>query len=321
MTLFEEAVALHRGDPLAALADFPFAQAAAAHLTQVVIAAHRGRIAADLALGHHEEVVGPLQALIEQHPLDEGLRGQLMTALYRCGRQSDALRVYTDARATLAEEVGLDPGPELQAMERSVLSHDPALDAPVPLSSIGRLAVLPTPLTSFVGRRAEQRVLAAATAATRLVTIVGPAGVGKTRLALVMADAVAAERELWFVELAAVSDPRSVPAAVADALGARDLTSGEHGSAGAPAARIIERLGDRELLVVLDNCEHVLGAVADLVGQLLSSCRRLSIVATSRQPLGVPGEHQVPLEPMSDDDAAALFVERGRRGRPALRHR
>ena len=210
----------------------------------------------------------------------------------------------------MAEEVGLDPGPELQAIERSVLSHDPALDAPVPLTSIGRLAVLPTPLTSFIGRRAEQRVLAAATAATRLVTIVGPAGVGKTRLALVMAEAVAAERELWFVELAAVADPRPVPAAVADALGARDLTSGERGSAGAPVTRIIERLGDRDVLVVLDNCEHVLDAVAELVAQLLSSCRRLSIVSTSRQPLGVPGEHQVPLEPMSDDDAAALFVER-----------
>ncbi len=247
LTLFEQAVALHRGDPLAALTDFPFAQTAAAHVTQVLIEAHRGHIAADLALGHHEDVVGPLQALIEQHPLDEGLRGQLMTALYRCGRQSDALRAYTDARATLAEEVGLDPGPELQAIERSVLSHDPALDAPVPLTSIGRLAVLPTPLTSFIGRRAEQRVLAAATAATRLVTIVGPAGVGKTRLALVMAEAVAAERELWFVELAAVADPRSVPAAVADALGARDLTSGEHGSAGAPVTRIIERLGDRDV--------------------------------------------------------------------------
>ena len=310
LTLFEQAVALARGEPLAALTDFPFAQAAAAHFAPVLIEAHRGRISAELALGHHEDVVGPLGELVERHPLDEGLRGQLMTALYRCGRQTDALRVYADGRATLADEVGLDPGRELQALERSILSHDPALDAPVPLASIGRLAVIPTPLTSFVGRATEQRDLATATAATRLVTIVGPAGVGKTRLALAMADAVAADRELWFVELAAVSDPRSVAAAVADALGAWDLAPGEHGSVAAPAARIVERLGDREVLVVLDNCEHVLDAVAALVGQLLPSCRRLSLVCTSRQPLGIPGERQVPLEPMSDDDAATLFVER-----------
>jgi len=317
---FEAAVALIRGPPLGDLLDHRFAREAASRLDQIVVSAHEGFVDAELASGHHAEVVGRLTDLVDVHPLHERFHAQLMVALFRAGRQSDALRVYQQVRALLAEELGLEPGPELRALERAVLSQDPSLAAPIPLASIGQMARLPLPLSTFVGRATELDVLRHAMATARLVTLVGAGGAGKTRLVLEVAGRLAAEGEVWFVDLAPIADPGAVAEAVASAVGARDHSP--TGSASAPAPpelRAIARLGDRTVVLVLDNCEHVLDTAAAVAARLLSACRGLQIVATSREPLGVPGEHQCPLGPMTDDDATALFAARAEAVQPRFR--
>jgi predicted ATPase len=257
-------------------------------------------------------VLVELDRLIHEHPLWERFHAQLMLALFRCGRQSDALRAHRRARALLAEEVGLEPGPELRALERAVLAHDPSLAAPIPLTPT-RAPDLPRPLTSFVGRATERALLQASIATSRLVSVVGPAGVGKTRLALDVAGGLATEREVRFVELAPTNDADSVDEVVAIAVGAPDRApSSEVGGRRSPVDRTIERLGDRSVVAVLDNCEHLLDPVAELVGRLLAGCPALRIVTTTREPLGLDGEHQVVVGPLTDEDAATLFAERAR---------
>ena len=317
---FRGAVSLVRGPPLADLLDHPFAREAASRLDQLVISAHEGLIDAELASGHHADVIPQLTELVSAHPLWERFHAQLIVALFRCGRQSDALRAYQQVREMLAEEMGLEPGPELRALERAVLSHDPSLAAPVPLASIGQLTPLPAPLTSFIGRTTERSALEDALATARLVTVLGPAGVGKTRLVLEVAGAIASAREVWFVELALVVDPAAVAEAVASAVGAQDHSPARGaGALRPPELRAIERLGDRTVIVVLDNCEHVLDAAADVAARLLAGCPGLRIVATSREPLSLDGERQLVLGPLTDDDATALFAARAQAVQPRFR--
>ncbi|HEV7761227.1 MAG TPA: BTAD domain-containing putative transcriptional regulator, partial [Acidimicrobiales bacterium] len=314
---FAGAVALVRGAPLGDLLDHRFAREAASRLDQLVISAHEGLVDAELASGRHADVVDRLTRLVRAHPLWERFHAQLVVALFRCGRQSDALRAYQDARHLLAEEVGVEPGPELRALERAVLSHDPTLAAPIPLASLRQQPVLPAPLTSFVGRGVELDRLERVLATSRLVTVLGPGGVGKTRLGIEMALRIAAEQEVWFVDLAPVVDPGAVAETVASAVGAQDRAPA--GTARPPEARTIERLGRRRVVVLLDNCEHVIDAAARCVAQLLASCPALRIVATSREPLGLDGEHQLPLGPLADTDAAALFTARAEAVQPLFR--
>ena len=191
---FQAAVSLVRGPPLGDLLDLRFAREAASRLEQVAIAAHEGYIDAELASGHHADVVAQVTDLVAEHPLWERFHAQLMLALFRCGRQSDALRAYQQVRELLAEEMGLEPGPELRALERAVLSHDPTLAAPISLTPLRVPASTPTPLTSFIGRTVELAALAESMVESRLVTFVGPAGSGKTRLALEMATRLAPHR-------------------------------------------------------------------------------------------------------------------------------
>jgi DNA-binding SARP family transcriptional activator len=217
---YREAAALVTGPPLEGLLDFPFARDAAPRLEQLSITVHEGFVDAELAQGHHADVVHTLTELVAAHPLWERFHAQLILALYRCGRQSDALRAYQHVRTLLADEMGLDPGPELRALERAVLSHDPALAAPVPVAPFHPAVTAPVPLTAFIGRATDLAALTDAHGTSRLVTVVGPGGAGKTRLVLALTESFALHVEWWFVDLSAVVDERAVADAVATPIGA-----------------------------------------------------------------------------------------------------
>jgi predicted ATPase/DNA-binding SARP family transcriptional activator len=314
--LLREALELWRGPALADVADAPFAAPQAVRLEESRLAAVEDRIEADLALGEHSTLVPELQQLVDAHPLRERLRGQLMRALYGSGRQAEALAVFEDARRTLADELGADPSAELAAVHLAVLRADESLTTPAPVRHR-----LPAQLSSFVGRDEELRRVGKLLGEARLVTITGPGGAGKTRLAIEAASRHAGESCL--VELAPLGAGADVPLAVLTALGLRDAglrTVTE--SPLSPTDRLAAALADRRLLLVLDNCEHVVADAARLAGQLLSACQLLRILVTSREPLGLTGETLCPLSglalPSTDVDlsgaseypAVRLFADR-----------
>jgi DNA-binding SARP family transcriptional activator len=212
-SLLEEALGLWRGPALAEFAAEGFARDEIARLEEERFRAVEMKADAQLALGRPAELVGELTALVAAHPLRERLRGQLMLALYRSGRQGDALRVFADGRGVLADELGVDPGPELRELHQRILvqaaSLMPAQEAVAPS--------LPVPVTSFVGRHAELTAAASLLRGSRLVTLTGPGGTGKTRLAIELARTVLASFPdgAWLVELEAVTDPAMVPSALA----------------------------------------------------------------------------------------------------------
>ncbi|MET0460342.1 MAG: BTAD domain-containing putative transcriptional regulator, partial [Ilumatobacteraceae bacterium] len=317
--LYREARGLVRGESLANLADRWFARDASARLGELVLTAEEGLLDADLAVGRHVDVVPRALDLVRRHPVRERFRVQLILALYRCGRQADALQAYRDARQHLLDELGLDPGPELRAMERMILAQDPALAAPITMASpLAAPSTLPVALTSFVGRDEEMKAISGALRRARLVTLVGPAGVGKSRLALECAQRRAADREVWFVELAAIADGRAVPEALAHAVGATERGAVDGAPATTPSERAVARLADRDVVVVVDNCEQVADAVAGIVLDVLRGCRNVRVLATSREPLHIDGEHQFVVSPLGADQATTLFVERARAVQPLL---
>lgn len=216
---FAEALALWRGPALADLAAEPFAQAQVAFLEGRRLTTVEDAKDAELAAGRGPELVGELEGLVAQHPLRERLHGQLMRALYRAGRQAEALDVYRRAREVLADELGIDPSPELQALERAVLAQDPALVVPAQAATN-----LPVRYASFVGRRSELAEVAKLAEGNRLVTLTGPGGVGKTALALEVARGRRERHSegAWFVELASVTDPALLAQAVGAALRIRE---------------------------------------------------------------------------------------------------
>ncbi|MBW8485520.1 BTAD domain-containing putative transcriptional regulator [Actinomadura parmotrematis] len=286
--LFEEALGLWRG---AALADVPFAEGQARRLEELRVAVVEDW--AEASLDRPGEVVARLQGLVAEHPLRERARGLLMRALCAAGRQAEALEVFEDARRVLADELGADPSAELAEVHLAILRGD--VGAPKAAAENR----LPAPLTSFVGREDELRRLGAMLGESRLVTLLGPGGTGKTRLAV---EAAAREAgEVRMAELAAVRDAADVARAVADAVGLRD-TSVRHGPGDAGPGveeRLVTALEGRALLLVVDNCEHVIEAVARLVRRLLTGCPRLRILATSREALGITGEALRPLPPLA----------------------
>ena len=287
----EEAIDLWSGD--VALADVPRegrSQLAAERLEDLLASAHEARIDADIALGQHERAATALRTLVARYPLRERLREQLMLALYRSGRQADALAAYQDARHVFADELGLDPGPALSALEGAILRHDPSL-----LPGPAARPTIPRPLTSFVGRTAELDGIAAALEDDRLVTVVGPGGVGKTRLATEVARR--ADVAAWWVSLDSVDDGAGVLPTIAVALGIAE-------------EQIDRWIGTQPMLLVLDNCEQVVDAVAAEVENLLGRTSRLRVLVTSREVLGIGGERLWPLAGLPAEDATALFEAR-----------
>ena len=306
LELLSEADALWRGDPLADFTYDDFAALTIGRLSELRLSAVEERLDLELTAGRHLAAIPELEVLVRSHPLRERPRGLLMLALYRAGRQADALQVFQEVRRQLADELGLDPGPELRQLESAILAQDPSLDAPdvpvvaVPTASPPKRMVIPEPLTAIVGREHELEELSRCLAEHRLVTLVGPGGVGKTRLALELGRAASSALDDGgvLVELAAVGDPAGVSTAISTALGLPNPT------------RLAELIGDRELLVVLDNCEHVITTAAAVVEELLIRCPTLRLLATSREGLRVPGEIIWPVPPLRAQDATELFESR-----------
>lgn len=335
-----DGLALWRGPALADIDADPLRQAESPWLEELRLAAQEDLFEAELRSGRHAETVGALRALVTEYPLRERPWGQLMLALYRCDRQAEALACYQDARRTLIDHAGVEPGPALQRLQSAILAGEASLIPPSPPPVVTATehslpALLPPPpdpqpaaatgnlpaeMTSFVGREREvaegKRLLSVA----RVVTVTGVAGVGKTRLALRVAAEMqpAFEDGVWLVDLAALQDPDAVVPAVMGAL-----------AVPAPAGRslldaLAEHLASRRLLLVLDDCEHLTEACAGLLKALLRAAPGLRVLAASRQPLNVPGEHTLVVPPLSAPnpqrplpagditryEAVALFAER-----------
>jgi predicted ATPase/DNA-binding SARP family transcriptional activator len=323
--VFGDALRLRRGEPLSEFAYAGFADAERSHLNELALLATEYRVEADLELGHHNELVGDLEALCRDHPLRERFWELLMLALYRAGRQAEALRAYAEIRDRLVDELGVDPGPSLRELETRVLDHDPSLvaeqpqspRAPAPPSVPGNL---PEPASRFLGRDAELEQVGEAIASSRLVTLIGPGGVGKTRLAVEAANRLREQHSggTWLIELAGVTDPEGVAPAAAGTLGAARPAVGDAQPSGSTAELIARHLTGRSLVVVLDNCEHVIDEAASLAHILVGKVPGLRLVATSREPLGVPGEILIPIGGLAPSAAIELFVDRARAVQPGF---
>ncbi|MFF0682401.1 BTAD domain-containing putative transcriptional regulator [Streptomyces tendae] len=360
--VLDDALALWRGP---VLADLPDRTADAARWETRHFEALRARHTAALDLGQAEHALPELTALCDGHPLDEPLQALRLRALRDTGRTAEALAAYESVRRLLADRLGADPGPELRALHGGLLAPaDPVTpvpaDAPPGTRTPGtrRPATAPHPpggsasaeaprtpataprprgnlrarLTSFVGRDGDVEALRADLATTRLVTLLGPGGAGKTRLSQEAAEGVGdtARDGVWLAELAPVDDPADVPEAVLTAVGARETVLYRAGaeemravaaSEGQDTAveRLVEHCGRRRMLIVLDNCEHVVDAAARLAEELLARCPHLTVLATSREPLGVRGESLRPVEPLSEPAALRLLADRGAAARPGFR--
>lgn len=338
--LLREALALWRGP---ALADLPDRAAAAARCEAQRLAALRSRITADLALGRSASLVPELEELSRDHPLDEQLHALLLRALRAEGRTAQALQAYESLRRALADGLGTDPGPELRALHRELLAPGPAVPPPPasPPSPAPRAAPpaeaaparaagnLRPRLTSFVGREEELTALGGVLGDARMVTLTGPGGSGKTRLSLEAARAQevagAWPDGVWLAELAPLDDPAAVPGAVLSALGLREtvlhhgkVAEALDGRPADPLRRLLEHCAGRRMLLLLDNCEHLVQASAELADRLLAECPGVTVLATSREPLGVPGERVRPVDPLPDPAALRLLAERGAAARPGF---
>ncbi|MGH8834630.1 MAG: BTAD domain-containing putative transcriptional regulator, partial [Actinomycetes bacterium] len=303
---YDEALALWHGAALEEWVEQPWARATAVRLEELRLSAVEARLAQEVDAGLASAVLAELAALVEEHPLRERLRVLLVTALYAAGRQADALAAYAQARRYLADEVGLEPGPELRAVEAAVLAQDSSLLAAPTRSP----AAPPAPVTALVGRDGDLAGLRSALMASRLVTLSGPGGIGKTRLAVELAVAPAPlVGPAWFVALAPVLASDDVAVSVARALQLAE-------SPGHEIDLIRDYLSRRPGLLVLDTCEHVVEAVAGLATHLLSHCPDLRILATTRQPLRAPGEQIVQLGGLDEAAGAEVFTARARAANP-----
>ncbi|MFJ8127322.1 AfsR/SARP family transcriptional regulator [Streptomyces hydrogenans] len=316
--LLDEALGLWAGP---ALADLPDRHAEAARWEARRLDARRARLDAALALGRAADALPELTALCADRPLDEPLQVLRIRALRDAGRAAEALAAYEEVRRTLADRLGADPGAGLRALHEDLLAAEP----PAPVRAAPAPGNLRARLTSFVGRDEEIAALRQDLAAARLVTLLGPGGAGKTRLSQEAAERVADTWPdgVWAAELAPVRDPEAVTEAVLAALGARETVlrgagAEELRTAGDPLSRLVEHCAGRRMLLLLDNCEHVVGAAARLAESLLARCPGVRILATSREPLGVPGERLRPLGPLPEATALRLLAERGAAARPGF---
>ncbi|GAA4910431.1 putative ATPase [Stackebrandtia albiflava] len=317
LAALREAAALWRGPALTDLLEYRFAEAAGIRLEGLRREAARDRIAREIASG--VDVLTELEPLAAAHPLDERWQALLIRAWYAAGRQADALSMYEQVRERLADELGVDPSPELAELHLQILRREQATATPVR----GRRTNLKAHLTSFIGREDDLAAVAAALSAGRLVTVTGPGGAGKTRLVTELAaraDSTAPDGT-WLVELVGVAEPGDVAPAILRAIGAREAGLLEPSALDA-AGRLVEYFADQRALLILDNCEHQVAAVAESAVRLLRECPGLRILATSRAALTVDGERLYPLPALPGDgaDAAAvrLFRERAAAVRPGF---
>ena len=308
------AVELWRGDVLADFQYDAFAQGEIARLGELRAAVLEERIAVEMLLGREAQVLGELERLVRDYPYRERLRGQQMLALYRTGRQAEALAAYRAARSALVDELGIEPSVELRQLHEVILAQDGALlqTAPgQPAPPVGATTDerapghvhLPVQATPLIGRERELAELMTLADSRRLITLTGTGGTGKTRLGMAFAAGLADRYPdgVWWVPLAMVSEARLVPAAIAAALG--DI------------ADLPMYLRGRALLLVLDNFEQVIEA-ARAVAELLSGAPGCGVIVTSRERLGVAAEQEYPVAPLSPHSAVELFTARARQVEP-----
>jgi predicted ATPase/DNA-binding SARP family transcriptional activator len=340
---FTEASSLWRGEPVADLADQFVGVAEGVRLAELRRSGEEQLFEARLQLGEHALLVVDLEAAVAAEPLRERRWAQLMLALYRSGRQADALHAYGRLRDHLGEQLGTEPSADLRALEEAILLQKPELDwlpPPRPLdaavvattdvagSTRRRRHNVPTPINAFVGRGDEAVRVSRLLGGSRLLTLAGVGGAGKTRLAIHVVTHLADDGPdgLWFADLASIADPGLVPQVVADALGFRPHTDE------ITVEGLTEYIGDQQMLLVVDNCEHVIDEAAALVERLLLAAPGVKVLATSREPLGINGEVVWQVQPMAvpsdadaDDpdqvwacDSVRLFVERAAAVNPQL---
>ncbi|WP_131746252.1 BTAD domain-containing putative transcriptional regulator [Frankia sp. Cppng1_Ct_nod] len=336
--LLYSALDLWRGPAFVDISGVAVTASHVARFEDLRITALENLFGAELALGRQADILGDLEGLARAHPLRERLRVHWITALARLGRTADALAVFESTRQALADELGASPSPELAGIHLALLRDDPDLvcgdptsarrcavpAAPLPMSNLP-MSNLPIPLTTFVGRDEELRQVTATLVSHRLVTLTGAGGSGKTRLAIESAKRLIHETvdEIRFVELASVDDPADVPEAVRNILEAPGTTgfgpaAGARSTGAVPRQREADVLGrlaavlaHRRALVILDNCEHVVGAAAVVADAILAAGSQVRVLATSRERLAVTGERLVvvgplPLPPADADPTVAL---------------
>ncbi|MDJ0952951.1 MAG: BTAD domain-containing putative transcriptional regulator [Acidimicrobiia bacterium] len=322
--LLERALGLWRGGAYADFEYEEFAQPEIRRLSEMRNVAFTLRVEVELALGRHKEIVADLQSAVAANPLDEGLWSHLMLALYRSGRQADALRTFQEARRVLVDSLGIDPSPSLRSLEEAMLRQDPALnpvptqDRPMaPLADPGGVPLLPAPVAELVARRDEVDRISQRLGMRRLVSIVGPPGVGKSRLALEVAAGVRerfGDGAAW-VPLDTETGSASFEEMVAAALGLAPTADGVR-------ARLFDWVRGREQLLVLDGCETFLPEAATVVADLLQEARGLTVLVTTRQRLGLQSESVEWLSPfrlpdpdwadVASEPAVEMFVKRAR---------
>ncbi|GAA3726374.1 BTAD domain-containing putative transcriptional regulator [Salinactinospora qingdaonensis] len=318
---FNAALTLWRGPAYAEFAE-SFAQAAAVRLEELRRAAREERCEALLAAGEPERAVSELGAVVAAHPLRERPHGQLMRALSLTGRQSEALRVYRDFQQRQRDELGVDPSPALGRLHEQVLRHEIERSAAAPPrgdvseQEPGATTAIPTPLTGFVGRAAELHTLGELIEENRIVTLVGPGGIGKTRLAWELALRLSkASRPVWWVDLSPAGEAADVVHRFSRALGLHEPAEGDM------AEFLVEALRGVNGVIVVDNCEHVVCAVAGLLERIAQWCPGAVLLATSRERLAVPGERVMAVSSLPtvehsgeagrwESAAVALFVDR-----------
>lgn len=312
--LFDSALGLWRGEPFASI-DTPWINDVRNAFEAERISATLDRNDAALHAGRHAELLGELVTAARAHPLDERLAGQLMLAQYRCGRQAEALETYRVMRERLVEELGVDPGPALRDVYQRILNgeeHAPRPRAPQPAPEQSPISALPRRATRFVGRTQELSRLGDALHQGPLLTLTGVGGVGKTRLALEVAGREKARFRdgVWLCELAPLEDGAAVGHALAAALRLQQRQGLDIEST------VIEYLATRELLLIVDNCEHVLDPSARLVDRIVQHCPQVTVLSTSREALGVEGEQIFAVPPLAVEEATELFADRAKAGRP-----